>query len=102
GLIRDNLVKQEWRGYEVVTGVVSLVYDHHRRELLNTLTDIQHDFQDMIISSQHVHMDHDNCLETIIVKGKPKAIEELSHRLKASKGVKHGALMMATTGKDLT
>lgn len=100
-LIRRHLVQKEWKSNREVAGTITLVYDHHRRKLLNILTDIQHDYHHHIISTQHIHLDHDNCLEVVIVKGKPKEIEDLAHRLKSTKGVKCGSLSMATTGKGL-
>ena len=100
-LIRENLVKREWIEGEEVAGAITIVYDHHRRELVNKLTDIQHDFHELIVSSQHIHMDEDNCLEIIAVKGNPKKIEKLAFKMKAAKGVKHSSLTMATTGKEL-
>jgi len=100
-LIRENLVKREWIEGKEVAGAITLVFDHHKRELMNTLTDIQHDFHTLIISSQHIHLDHDNCLEIIIVRGKPKEVRELADKLRATKGVKYGSLSIATTGKEL-
>ncbi|MFH1412195.1 MAG: nickel-responsive transcriptional regulator NikR [Candidatus Omnitrophota bacterium] len=100
-MIREKLVKTEWQMGENVAGAITLVYDHHRKDLLNTLTDIQHDFHNIIISGQHIHLDHDNCLEIIVVKGRPKDIEELSNRLRSAKGVKHSQLSMSSTGKNL-
>lgn len=100
-LIRELLVKEQWRKGGEVAGAIVLVYNHHKRELVNTLTDIQHDYGDIIIASQHVHLDHDNCLEVVVVKGKPQKVEELFNKLRATKGVKHGALNMTTTGKEV-
>ncbi|PIU18664.1 MAG: nickel-responsive transcriptional regulator NikR [Elusimicrobia bacterium CG08_land_8_20_14_0_20_44_26] len=100
-LIRESFVKKEWIGGSEVAGAITLVYNHHRRELVNKLTDIQHDFGAFIISSQHVHLDHDNCLEIVVVKGKPKDVEKLAQKLKATKGVKHSSLTMTTTGKKV-
>ena len=100
-LIRENLVKREWTEGKEVAGSITLVFDHHKRELMNTLTDIQHDFYQLIISSQHVHLDHDNCLEIIVVRGKPRGVKELADKLRATKGVKYGSLSIATTGKEL-
>ena len=100
-LIRENLVKKEWAKGKEVAGAITLVYDHHRRDLVNKLTDIQHDFHDLIVSSQHIHLDEDNCLEIIAVKGSPKKIEQLAHKMRSTKGVKHGSLTPATTGKGL-
>lgn len=100
-LIRQELVKKEWQEGHEVAGAVNLIYDHHKRELLTKITDIQHDFQKLIISTQHIHLDHNNCLEIIAVKGNPKDVQKLSDTLTAIKGVKHGALSMSTTGKDI-
>jgi len=100
-LIRENLVKREWVEGKEVAGVITLVFDHHKRELVNTLTDVQHDFHILIISSQHIHLDHDNCLEIIVVRGKPTEVRELADKLRATKGVKYGSLSIATTGKEL-
>ncbi|MCK5232879.1 MAG: nickel-responsive transcriptional regulator NikR [Desulfobulbaceae bacterium] len=100
-LIRKALVQREWEADKNVIGVITLVYDHHQHQLQGTITQIQHDFHDRIISTTHVHMDHDNCLEVIIVRGKALEVRELSERLIATKGVKNGDLAMSSTGKYL-
>ncbi|MCX7856836.1 MAG: nickel-responsive transcriptional regulator NikR [Deltaproteobacteria bacterium] len=100
-LIRQELIKEEWIEGEDVAGAITLVYDHHKRELLNKITDIQHDFQNIIISTQHIHLDHHNCLELIAVRGNPGQIQKLADRLRSIKGVKHGTLSMTTTGKNI-
>jgi len=100
-LIRQELVGKQWQSGHEIAGAITLIYDHHKRELVNKLMDIQHAFGDMIISSQHVHLDHNNCLEIIAVKGSPKEAQKLSDSLKSVKGVKHGTLSMSTTGKDI-
>jgi CopG family nickel-responsive transcriptional regulator len=100
-LIRQELVNKEWIEGEDVAGAITLVYDHHKRELLNKITDIQHDFQNIIISTQHIHLDHNNCLELIAVRGNPSQVKRLAEKLKAIKGVKHATLSMTTTGKNL-
>ena len=101
-LIRQDLVEQEWLHGSEVAGAITLIYNHHKRELLNKITDIQHDFQNVIISAQHIHLDHHNCLEIIAVKGNPAEVQKLASKLKAVKGVKHSTLSMSTTGKALT
>lgn len=101
-LIRDELVKEEWSKTKgEVSGVISLVYDHHKRELIDHLINIQHDHQAMIIASQHVHLDHDNCLEVIVVKGNARDAKDLANRLRSVKGVKHGEFVMNTIGKGI-
>ncbi len=100
-LIRDKLIKQEWAENKKVAGAIIMVFDHHQRDLVNNLTNIQHDYHKYIISSQHVHLDHDNCFEIVVVKGKPRELEELVNKLKSAKGVKHASLSLATTGKEV-
>ena len=100
-LIRENLIKKQWTEGNLVAGAITIVYNHHHRDLLNKLIDIQHDAHKLIISSQHIHLDHHNCLEVIVVKGNPGKIEELAYKLKGTKGVKHGDLTMTTTGENL-
>ncbi|MBN1114093.1 MAG: nickel-responsive transcriptional regulator NikR [Oligoflexia bacterium] len=95
-LITRDLVSTETEKIKgVVAGTITLVFDHHKRKLLNTLTDIQHKFHNIIISSQHVHLDHHNCLEIIVVKGKVHDVENLSSQLKTVKGVICAALNIA-------
>ena len=100
-LIRADLVSQEWREGGEVVGVVMTVFDHHRRNLLATLTQVQHESYSRVLASQHIHLDHDHCLETAIVRGKGEEVAELANRLKALKGVKHAALVMTTTGEKI-
>lgn len=100
-LIRQELVRKEWQQGKEITGAITLIYDHHKRELVNRLTDIQHDYQKLIISTQHIHLDHNNCLEIIAVKGNSKKTQKLADTLKSVKGVKHGTLSTSSTGKDI-
>jgi CopG family nickel-responsive transcriptional regulator len=100
-LIRQELVKKQWQEGKEIAGTVSMIYDHHKRELVNKLMDIQHDFGDIIISTQHIHLDHHNCLEVIAVKGKPQQAQKLTDTLKAVKWVKHATLSMSSTGRDI-
>ena len=100
-LIRKNLVEKEWGEKGDVAGGIVIVYNHEKRELVNKIIDIQHDFREIIISSQHVHLDKQNCLEVIIVKGEAKRIGKLADTLHSLKGIKHCTLARATTGKEL-
>jgi CopG family nickel-responsive transcriptional regulator len=100
-LIRENLVAEEWEAEKEIAGAVTLIYDHHKRELPARLTDIQHDFQGLIISTQHVHLDHHNCLEIIAVKGGSAKVRKLVDLMKAIRGIKHVTLSMSTTGKEI-
>ena len=97
-LIRKHLTQERWTTNQVVSGCVVLVYDHHKRDLLNKAVDIQHQYQSMVLSSQHVHLDHAHCLETITLKGKAQKLKELADRLIGLKGVIHGELVMSTLG----
>jgi CopG family transcriptional regulator, nickel-responsive regulator len=102
-MIRDMLVEQEWESGEHETvGTITIVYNHHTRELEHALTDMQHQSFHQIISALHVHLDAHNCLEVLVVKGKSKEINKIADRLIGTKGVKHGKLTMTTTGKELT
>jgi CopG family nickel-responsive transcriptional regulator len=101
-LIRNELVQQVWETSDaVVFGTVTLVYDHHVRLLTEKLTELQHQFHTSILSSMHVHLDHDNCLEVILVKGKAPVVQKLANALIAVKGVKHGRFTATTSGGDL-
>lgn len=93
-LIKKYSVEDEWEENNEVAGAIVLVYDHHKRELQTKSTDIQHDFHSLILSVQHVHLDHHNCLETIAVKGKSRDLKNLANQLFAIKGVMHGELVM--------
>jgi CopG family nickel-responsive transcriptional regulator len=97
-LINKNLIEEKWNTNVFVAGAIVLVYDHHKRELQNRSTNLQHDYHDLILSVQHVHLDHNNCLETIAVKGKAKDLKSLADKLIALKGIKHGQLVMSTSG----
>jgi CopG family nickel-responsive transcriptional regulator len=101
-MIRDNLVGQEWDQNKETVGSITFVYDHHIRDLTNKLIDIQHRFQGIILSGMHVHLDHDHCLEVLVVRGKGSDIKKVSDALLSVKGVKHGKLTMTTTGKGLS
>ena len=100
-LIRQELVKNEWEEGQDVAGAITFIYDHHKRDLLQTLAHIQHDYQNTIISSQHIHLDHENCLEIIAVKGKAAEVIALAYALRSVKGVRHGDLSMTSTGKAI-
>jgi CopG family transcriptional regulator, nickel-responsive regulator len=100
-LIRDNLVGQEWSEDKETVGTITFVYDHHVRDLAGRLTDIQHAYSGKILSGMHVHLDHDHCLEVLVVKGRGSQIKQVADALVSVKGVKHGKLTMTTTGKAL-
>ena len=101
-LIRDELVEKTWESPESqVVGTVTLVYDHHVRLLNEKLTGIQHDFHHSILSPLHVHLDHDNCLEVLVVRGRSADVRKVADVLISTKGVKHGRLTITTTGAEM-
>jgi CopG family nickel-responsive transcriptional regulator len=100
-LIRGALTREDWRGSGEVAGAITLVYDHHRKDLVGRLTDIQHDAHDLILSTQHIHLDHDRCLEIIAVKGRAGDVRKLSDALRSVKGVLQAAVNMSGTGRTL-
>jgi CopG family transcriptional regulator, nickel-responsive regulator len=101
-MIRNELVQDAWQSPNAeVFGTVTLVYNHHVRLLTERLTELQHKFHSAIISALHVHLDHDNCLEVILVRGKAAAVQALSNALIATKGVKHGRFTGTTSGGQL-
>jgi len=101
-LIRDRFVEEEWSTVSgEVVGTVTLVYNHHAHDLSDKLADLQHSHFKNIISTTHIHLDQHHCLEVLVVRGKSQKVKEISDRLIATKGVKHGKLVMTSTGKDL-
>lgn len=98
-LIRNYIIEEKWESNEKAMGTITLAFDHHTNDLAERLTAIQHDYHSEIISNMHAHLDEDNCLEVIMVKGKGKDIRELSNRLISTRGVKHGKLTLTTGGE---
>jgi CopG family transcriptional regulator, nickel-responsive regulator len=101
--IRNYIIHYEWmsdiQGERV--GVITIVYSHSQRGLVDNLTDIQHDFGGVIQSSLHVHLDHDNCLEVVVLKGEGKDVKKAAERMMALKGVKHVKLNTTSMGEGL-
>jgi CopG family transcriptional regulator, nickel-responsive regulator len=101
-LIRDVLIHKEWQDEErEIIGTITLIYDHHIRHLSARLTNDQHQHHHQIISTMHVHLDHDNCLEVLAVRGKTNEVRKIADHLIGMKGVKHGKLVTTSTGKNL-
>lgn len=96
-LIREALVRDQWQSGEEIVGTVTLVYDHHKRELGDRLTKIQHDYHEAVLANLHVHLDHDNCLEVITLQGKASVVQRIADALIGTRGVKHGKLCATTT-----
>ncbi len=101
-LIRNQLVELDWsQDEEEVAGTITIIYNHHVRGLSDLLLELQHDHHDMIISVMHVHLEHEHCLEVMVIKGPASEAKELAGRLIGVKGVKHGKLTITSTGKKL-
>jgi CopG family nickel-responsive transcriptional regulator len=100
-LIRASLVENKCESDDDAIGTVTLIFNHHVRDLSDKLTEHQHAHHDQIISALHVHLDAHNCLEVLIVRASAKEIKQIADELIGVKGVKHGKLVMTTTGKDL-
>jgi CopG family nickel-responsive transcriptional regulator len=94
-LINNYLADKKWQCDNIVAGSITLVFDHHKNDLQKNLTEIQHNYHHEILSAQHFHLDHDNCLEIIAVKGKASILTELADKLIAVKGIQHGKLTMS-------
>ncbi|WGK70179.1 nickel-responsive transcriptional regulator NikR [Candidatus Haliotispira prima] len=102
-LIRNELIKDEWQHSGTqIAGAIIFVYDHHVRNLLDKIVTVQHDFHGLIISGQHIHLDHDNCLEILAVRGESGYVQALYKKIKALKGVKHISLNMSSTGQNIS
>lgn len=102
-LIRGALVDEEWaRDDQEIVGTVTLVYNHHTRDLSDKLTEHQHAHHDEIVSALHVHLDAHHCLEVVVVRGKARQVKRLADELIGTKGVKHGKLVTSTTGQGLS
>ena len=101
-MIRDKLVEHRQQfGDREIAGTITLVFDHHKPHLQEVLTHIQHDHHDVIVSALHVHLDHHNCLEVLVVRGRADEVRKIADKLVAAKGVKHAKLTITTTGKDI-
>ena len=89
--IRNYIIHYEWmnevEGERI--GVITLIYEHEQRGLVSNLTEIQHLYTGLIRSSVHVHLDHDNCMEIILLQGEGKQVKEVAEKMMALKGVKH-------------
>jgi CopG family nickel-responsive transcriptional regulator len=102
-LIRDQLVDVAAEREEgEMVGTVTFVYNHHVRQLTDLLTEFQHQNYGAVIASLHIHLDPENCLEVLVVRGRSGDIRRIADKLIGIKGVKHGKLTLTTTGRDLS
>jgi CopG family nickel-responsive transcriptional regulator len=100
-LIREHLVERDVDKNKVVVGTLTIVYDHHKPNLTEKLVTAQHHAGGSVLAATHVHLDHHNCLEVVIMKGRSGALKDFANGILSLRGVKHGQLVVTTTGKDL-
>jgi len=94
-LIRGNIIEEKSKNPdEKVIGTLTMIYDHHTGNLTNKLLELQHNHNDEILSTTHIHVDHHNCLEVLVLKGKSGSIQKLADSIKALKGIKNGELVI--------
>jgi len=96
-LIEQYSIDQKWQCDNEVAGAIVIVYDHHKRNLDTELNEVQHEYHHLILSSQHLHLNHETCLETIAVKGRAGDLTRLAESIISLKGVHHGKLVMTRT-----
>jgi CopG family nickel-responsive transcriptional regulator len=101
-LVRELAVATDVAQNEPVVATLTVVYDHHRPKLSEQLIAAQHHYHGKVLATTHIHLDARNCLEVIIVKGRGSEVQELADHILSLRGVKHGKLVMTTTGKHLT
>jgi CopG family nickel-responsive transcriptional regulator len=101
-LIRDRLVSEQTSApSSIVVGSVTLIYDHHAHGVGEKLTELQHAYHHLVVSTTHAHLDHDSCLEVLIVHGKSSEVDQFSDRLIGLKGVQHGRLVKTVPAQGL-
>ena len=94
-LVERNLVEKKWQCNQIVAGAIVMLYDHHKGDVTIKSNDIQHEYFDVILSSQHFHLSHENCIEIVAVKGTANRLTELSDKLIGIRGIIHGKLVMS-------
>jgi CopG family transcriptional regulator, nickel-responsive regulator len=100
-LVRDHFVEEDVASNKVVVATITLVYDHHQPKLSEQLIDAQHAYKGQVLATTHVHLDHKNCLEVIILKGRGADVKIFSDHLLSLRGVKHGKLVLTNTGTSM-
>lgn len=92
-LVKKNTIEEKWDSDQLVAGVIVIVYDHNIKDLHKKVKSIQHEYHCLILAGQHIHIDDNNCIEVVAVKGKAERVINLANKLKAIKGIKHGELL---------
>jgi CopG family transcriptional regulator, nickel-responsive regulator len=99
-LVRDHFVEEDVVSNKVIVATITLIYDHHQPKLSEQLISAQHDYTGHVLATTHVHLDHHNCLEVIILKGRGVDAKKFADKLISLKGVKHGKLVLTNAGTD--
>jgi CopG family transcriptional regulator, nickel-responsive regulator len=99
-LIRDQLVGVQIDQNRVVVGTLTIVYDHHRPNLTEKLVEAQHQLGGKVLSAMHVHLDHHNCLEVVVIKGRSREIRDFANGILSLRGVNHGQLVVTSAGEQ--
>ena len=97
-LVRDYFVEEDVASNKVMVATLTLIYDHHQPKLAEQLIDAQHDYKGQVLATTHVHLDRQNCLEVIILKGRGSEVQRFADNLLSLKGVKHGKLVLTSPG----
>jgi CopG family nickel-responsive transcriptional regulator len=98
-LIERNLVEKKWQCNNIVAGAITLIFDHHQRELLNKITDIRQDYHKEILAVQHFYLSQETCMEIVAVQGEAYRLTKLADKLIGLKGIRHGKLVMTQSNK---
>jgi CopG family nickel-responsive transcriptional regulator len=101
-LIRESLIREQVDIPNApAVGTLTLIYDHHVRQLSDKLTEFQHEHHSKIVSTVHVHLDHDQCLEVLVLRGKARELKAISDKIISMHGIQHGRLMLTVAGKPV-
>lgn len=100
-MIRDQLVKEKWARHQEVVATLTIIYNHHKRELSEKLTELQHSYHDLVLAATHVHLSEHICAEMIMLRGQAEQVQKLADLLGQQVGVLHFGLTMSTTGEEL-
>ncbi len=101
-LVRAEVARSKVRAGAAAVGSLTLVYNHHVRDLADKLTEIQHELGDRVRATMHIHLDHDNCLEVVVMSGRSDELRSASERILATRGVTHGGLELIAATSTLT
>jgi CopG family nickel-responsive transcriptional regulator len=98
-LLRDTLTTHAWESdARDAAATLTLVYDHHKTHLAEKLMDLQHRHTNLVVSTMHIHLDHDHCLEVIVLRGRAGSLQKIASELRGMKGIHKGQLVLAATG----